>query len=95
MINTTPCTAPIFCTRSRKTHPGPVIHLSDNPVDPNKVSANLFEVHIVKPAFENRNSKNYIIKTKLQKHKKVKECNLYLKCYLLQVEVKKKKKDAV
>ena len=23
--------------RSRKTHPGPVVHLSDNPLDPSKV----------------------------------------------------------
>ena len=25
--------------RARKTHPGPVVHLSDNPLDPNKVSS--------------------------------------------------------
>ena len=27
----------LLCFRSRKTHPGPVVHLSDNPLDANKV----------------------------------------------------------
>ena len=27
-----------FFYRSRKTHPGPVVHLDDNPVDPSRVS---------------------------------------------------------
>ena len=28
-------------SRSRKTHPGPVVHLSDNPMDSTKVSSDL------------------------------------------------------
>lgn len=32
-VNTTVC----FCCRKCKTHPGPVVHISGNPVDPNKV----------------------------------------------------------
>lgn len=31
--------ANILYSRSRKTHPGPIVHLSDNPLDASKVSS--------------------------------------------------------
>lgn len=34
LVSHSSCSLP----RSRKTHPGAVVHLSDNPIDPNKVS---------------------------------------------------------
>lgn len=36
-----------FASRIRKTHPGAVVHLSDNPLDPNKVSKLKFAVYML------------------------------------------------
>lgn len=35
----------LICFSCRKTHPGPVVHLSDNPLDPSKVSKSLVPQH--------------------------------------------------
>lgn len=35
----------VCCFRTRPTHPGPIVHLSDNPADSSKVNPNTLHTH--------------------------------------------------